>query len=58
VLKCLEHTGWDNALGNSAMILIGNVRRLDPVNPKLPTLAGLHQQILKKYNKSVAIKKA
>ena len=57
VLKCLEHTGWDNSLGHSAMILIGSVRRLDPVNPKLPTLAGLHQQILKKYNKSVGIKK-
>lgn len=57
VLKCLEHTGWDNTLGHSAMILIGSVRRLDPVNPKLPTLAGLHQQILKKYNKSMSAKK-
>jgi hypothetical protein len=26
------------------------VRRLDPVNVKLPALAGLHQQILKKYD--------
>lgn len=57
VLKCLEHMGWDNSLGQSAIALIGSVRRLDPVNPKLPTLAGLHQQILKKYNKSVGPKK-
>jgi DNA-binding NarL/FixJ family response regulator/thioredoxin-like negative regulator of GroEL len=57
VLKCLEHTGWSNALAANAASLIASVRRLDPVNPKLPTLAGLHQQILKKYNKSVAPKK-
>jgi len=57
VLKCLEHTGWDNALAANAAALIASVRRLDPVNPKLPTLAGLHQQILKKYNKSVGPKK-
>ena len=57
VLKCLEHTGWDNALAANASALIASVRRLDPVNPKLPTLAGLHQHILKKYNKSVGPKK-
>ena len=57
VLKCLEHTGWDNTLAANAAALIASVRRLDPVNPKLPTLAGLHQQILKKYNKSVGPKK-
>ncbi len=57
VLKCLENTGWDNALAWQAVSLIASVRRLDPVNPKLPTLAGLHQQILKKYNKSVGPKK-
>jgi HD-like signal output (HDOD) protein len=28
------------------------------VNPKLPALAGLHQQILKKYDKGVRVKKA
>ena len=57
VLKCLEHTGWDHGLGQNAITLIASVRRLDPINPKLPTLAGLHQQILKKYNKSVGGKK-
>ena len=57
VLKCLEHTGWDKAMGAQAASLIASVRRLDPVNAKLPTLAGLHQQILKKYNKSVGPKK-
>jgi Flp pilus assembly protein TadD len=58
VLKCLEHTGWEERLGQQAVVLIDSVRRLDPVNPKLPALAGLHQQILKKYNKGVRVKKA
>lgn len=57
VLKCLENVGWDQRLGQYALNLIDNVRRLDPVNPKLPALAGLHQQILKKYDKAV-VKKA
>jgi hypothetical protein len=34
------------------------VRRLDPVNPKLPALAGLHQQILKKYDKGARTARA
>ena len=51
VLKCLENMGWEERLARQAIALIGNVRRLDPVNPKLPALAGLHQQILKKYDK-------
>ncbi|NML60222.1 response regulator [Massilia sp. RP-1-19] len=51
VLKCLDNDGWDDRLGKSALKLIGAMRRLDPVNPKLPALAGLHQQILKKYDK-------
>jgi FimV-like protein len=50
-LKCLENNGWDDRLGQQALAYIGAVRRLDAVNPKLPALAGLHQQILKKYNK-------
>ncbi len=56
VLKCLENLGWDARLGQYALTLIDNVRRLDPVNPKLPALAGLHQQILKKYDKAGARK--
>jgi len=52
VLKCLESDGWDERLGRQALDYIGGVRRLDPVNPKLPALAGLHQQILKKYEKA------
>jgi thioredoxin-like negative regulator of GroEL len=51
-LKCLDNTGWDRNLARQALSLIDNVRRLDPVNPKLPALAGLHQQILVKYNKA------
>ena len=51
VLRCLENNGWDEKLGQQALGYIAGVRRLDPVNPKLPALAGLHQQILKKYNK-------
>ncbi len=50
VLKCLENGGWDERLGQSALDYIGAVRRLDPLNPKLPALSGLHQQILQKYN--------
>jgi DNA-binding NarL/FixJ family response regulator/thioredoxin-like negative regulator of GroEL len=52
VLKCLENDGWDDRLGRQALDYIGGVRRLDPVNPKLPALAGLHQQLLKKYDKA------
>jgi DNA-binding NarL/FixJ family response regulator len=51
VLKCLDNGGWDERLGQQALGYIAAVRRLDPVNPKLPALAGLHQQILKKYGK-------
>lgn len=58
VLKCLENMGWDERLGQYVVTLIDSVRRLDPVNPKLPALAGLHQQILKKYDKGVRAKKA
>jgi hypothetical protein len=56
VLKCLDNEGWDDRLGKSALNLIGTMRRLDPVNPKLPALAGLHQQILKKYDKGARSK--
>ena len=58
VLKCLENVGWDGRLGQYALSLIDNVRRLDPVNPKLPALTGLHQQILKKYDKGSSARKA
>ena len=58
VLKCLENMGWEERLGQYALTLIDSVRRLDPVNPKLPALAGLHQQILKKYDKGTRAKKA
>jgi tetratricopeptide (TPR) repeat protein len=50
VLKCLEHTGWDDRLGSYALKLIDSVRRLDPANAKLNALTSLHQQILRKYN--------
>jgi len=49
VLRCLEHKGWDERLGNQVPTLIGNVRKLDSLNPKLPALAALHQQVLKQY---------
>jgi DNA-binding NarL/FixJ family response regulator len=58
VLKCLENIGWEERLGQYAVTLIDSVRRLDPVNPKLPALAGLHQQILKKYDKGTRARKA
>jgi DNA-binding NarL/FixJ family response regulator/Tfp pilus assembly protein PilF len=52
VLKCLDSNGWDERLGQQAISYIAAVRRLDPVNPKLPALAGMHQQVLRKYNKA------
>ena len=52
ILKCLDHEGWDERLGQQAIGYIAGVRRLDPVNPKLPALADLHQQILQKYKKN------
>ena len=58
VLKCLENMGWEERLGQYALNLIDTVRRLDPINPKLPALAGLHQQILKKYDKTTRARKA
>ena len=58
VLKCLENMGWEDRLGQYALSLIDTVRRLDPINPKLPALAGLHQQILKKYDKTTRARKA
>ncbi|MBQ5942809.1 response regulator [Massilia sp. AB1] len=51
-LRCLEHQGWEERLGQQVPALIGKVRQLDPGNGKLPALAALHQQVLKKYNKS------
>jgi DNA-binding NarL/FixJ family response regulator/Tfp pilus assembly protein PilF len=58
ILKCLDHEGWDERLGQQALGYIAGVRRLDPVNPKLPALAGLHQQILRKYDKGPRQRKA
>jgi DNA-binding NarL/FixJ family response regulator/Tfp pilus assembly protein PilF len=49
MLKCLEHTGWDNKLAGHARWYIDNARRLDPANPRLEPLGDLYQQILKKY---------
>ncbi len=51
-LRCLEHDGWEDKLGQQAVSLIGNVRRLDPGNPKLGALSALHHQVLKKYERN------
>jgi len=51
-LRCLEHDGWDDKLGQQAVGLIANVRRLDPGNPKLAALSSLHHQVLKKYERT------
>jgi DNA-binding NarL/FixJ family response regulator/Tfp pilus assembly protein PilF len=58
IQKCLDHEGWDERLGQQVLAYIAGVRRLDPVNPKLPALAGLHHQILKKYDKGPRPKRA
>jgi hypothetical protein len=52
LLRCLEHTGWDDKLGMQALAQMAAVRRLDPRNPKLAALTALHQSVLKKYKKS------
>lgn len=57
-LRCLEHEGWDERLGQNVPGLIDRLRRLDARNPKLAALAGLHQQILKKYDKAPRARKA
>lgn len=57
-LRCLEHLGWDEVLGQRVPALLDNVRRLDPRNPKLGALSTLHQHILKKYDKGPRIRKA
>jgi len=51
LLRCLEHTGWDDKLGQQALAQMAAVRRLDPRNPKLAALTALHQAVLKKYKK-------
>jgi hypothetical protein len=51
-LRCLEHDGWEDKLGQQAVSLIGNVRALDPGNPKLGALSALHHQVLKKYERN------
>jgi tetratricopeptide (TPR) repeat protein len=58
VLKCLDSEGWDERLGGQAAAYIAGVRRLDPVNPKLPALAAMHQQVLRKYKKEPRAAKA
>ncbi|WP_229425291.1 hypothetical protein [Massilia sp. Se16.2.3] len=51
LLRCLEHAGWDDKLGQQALVQLGAVRRLDPRNPKLAALNALHQSVLKKHRK-------
>ena len=58
LLRCLEHTGWDDKLGQQALAQLAAVRRLDPRNPKLPALGALHQAVLKKYDKGARARKA
>ncbi len=58
VLKCLENMGWEERLGAYVLTLLDTVRRVDPGNPKLPALTGLHQQVLKKYGKGTRAKRA
>ncbi|MDP9108944.1 MAG: response regulator [Pseudomonadota bacterium] len=55
VLKYLENLGWDARLGDQARTLIDTARRLDPANPRLSSLSGLHQTILKKYQVGGAV---
>ncbi|MFC5460341.1 response regulator [Massilia niabensis] len=58
LLRCLEHTGWDDKLAQQALAQLGAVRRLDARNPKLAALTALHGAVLKKYNKGARARKA
>jgi hypothetical protein len=51
-LRCLEHEGWDDRLGQQVVGLIANVRKLDPGNTKLGALSALHHQVLRKYERN------
>jgi hypothetical protein len=42
----------EDKLGQQAVSLIGNVRTLDPGNPKLGALSALHHQVLRKYERN------
>lgn len=56
-LKCLENLGWDQQIGAQARQLIASAARLDPMNPRLKAIRGLHDEIQKKYGIDVARKK-
>jgi CheY-like chemotaxis protein len=58
ILRCIEHTGWDDRLAQGVPALVDSVRRLDPQNAKLPALVALHQLVLKKYHKGPRVRKA
>lgn len=53
-LKCLENMGWDQRIGDQAKGLIESARRLDPMNPRLRAIAGLYEELQKKYGINVA----
>jgi tetratricopeptide (TPR) repeat protein len=48
-LKCLENLGWDQKIGEQAKQLIESAARLDPMNPRLKAIRGLHDDLQRKY---------
>lgn len=51
ILKYLENLGWDKQLSERCRLLIDKVRQLEPTNPRLPPLADLHRQIIRKHGR-------
>lgn len=50
ILKYLENSGWEGALGERCRSLIDKVRSLEPANPRLEPLSEMYQQIAQKRN--------
>ncbi len=48
-LKCLEHTGWQQNLGDKARSLIDAARLLDPTNTRIHAMRALYDELQVKY---------
>ena len=48
-LKCLEHTGWQQNLGDKARSLFDAARLLDPTNTRIHAMRALYDELQVKY---------
>jgi tetratricopeptide (TPR) repeat protein len=49
MMTCMDHLGWDHALGDQARLLLERVQRLEPDSPQLPELLTQYQNTQRKY---------